>query len=79
MKMLLDSAQTRPASASTTSCAASSRARRRSRLRPPRLQDRGSARDAPAADVARLGKRAGSTAWFDMSQRIEALVKARRS
>jgi citrate synthase len=23
-----------------------------------------------------LGKRAGSTAWFDMSQRIEALVKA---
>jgi citrate synthase len=25
-----------------------------------------------------LGKRAGSTAWFDMSQRIEALVKAEK-
>jgi citrate synthase len=25
-----------------------------------------------------LGKRAGRTAWFDMSQRIEALVKAEK-
>ena len=25
-----------------------------------------------------LGKRAGSTAWFDMSQRIEALVKSEK-
>ena len=27
---------------------------------------------------ADLGKRAGNTAWFDMSQRIEALAKAEK-
>ena len=50
-----------------------------SRLRPPRLSHRGSARDAPAPDVARSrAARRRSRSWFEMSQRIEALVKAEK-
>ena len=40
---------------------------------------RGSARDAPAADVEGAREaRPATRAWFDMSQRIEALVKAEK-
>ena len=50
-----------------------------SRLRPSRLPHRGSARDASAPDVAAISaQRAGQPQWFEMSQRIEALVKAEK-
>ena len=49
-----------------------------SRLRPPRLPHRGSARDAPAPDVARSRPARRPAEWFEMSQRIEALVKAEK-
>jgi citrate synthase len=35
-------------------------------------------RAAPSADVARSGQRAGEPIWLEMSQRIEALVKAEK-
>ena len=80
MKMLLElGADAPPAIASTTSSAASWRARRRSRASAiastrPRIRARRTCgrcrRTSASAPV--------STAWFDMSQRIEALVKGEK-
>ena len=80
MRLLLEIGPTPRRSAIDDAIRGQAGARRQdSGLRAPRLPHRGSARDAPAPDVARSSASAPATpAWFEMSQRIEALVKGEK-
>ena len=49
-----------------------------SRLRPSRVPHRRSTSHTPRQMSRELGQRAGQTAWFELSQRIEAVVKAEK-
>ena len=80
MKMLLELGRERqPAIASTTSCAASSRARRRFPGFGHRVYKTEDPRATHLRQMSRISASApGTPAWFDMSQRIEALVKSEK-